>query len=184
MPPLLLLKGILDTVKGLWERRHEVVLGLLAVALLLLYTAGVKIHALKAALAARPEVDAASESHTFKGPTLTKEKVRRFTRPPAPGEPKDCPAVNVEEVERETLEGAQESHASSSRHEKPVGPEPAAKTLYAGVALGPLAYQKPRFSAGVTLADRLDLGGYWDSRRALNDGAVGVETRLRFRWPF
>lgn len=178
--------ALLAGAKTAWERRNEIVLGLLIIAVMLLYCAGVKIGALKAALAARPAVDARTDSHTVKGPTLTKEKIRRYTRPPAPDAPPNSPGVAVEEIDREILEGGEETTASRSLRETPVGPEPAAKTGYIGLALDPFEYRKPRFSAGVTLADRLDLGGYWDSRRALNDGAVGVESRLRFRrlWPF
>ncbi len=117
----------LSSLKGLWDRRHEVVLGLLIISWMLLYCAVVKIQALKGA---RSEVDIQTASHTVKAPTLTKEKERRFSRPSPPATPGAdaevvCPPIEMVEIEREILDGGEETNSSTSLHEKPVfEPEP------------------------------------------------------------
>lgn len=80
-------------------------------------------------------------------------------------------------VERTIERGERRTETGSERSERPACPaERRAPTRYIGVALAPDAWQKPRVSGGLTFAERLDLGAYYDSRYS----ATGVETR--YRW--
>lgn len=86
-------------------------------------------------------------------------------------------------VDSERIIGAVASHtetkSESAHKETPVAPA-FVPTRYVGAALTPLDWQHPRISAGLTFHGRLDLGGYWDTARRLNDGALGLESR--YRW--
>lgn len=80
-------------------------------------------------------------------------------------------------VERVIERGERRTETVKEHSERPACPaERRAPTRYVGVALAPDAWQKPRISGGLTFADRVDLGGYYDSRYS----ALGVETR--YRW--
>lgn len=112
---------LLLSLKGLWDRRHEVVAGLLVVSLMVIYCLVIAVRAKNAALAARPAIEESSSLHTVKGQTVTKERERRESRPASPG----CLPVEVVVVEREIVEGPVETIAASSRKETPVAAPPA-----------------------------------------------------------
>lgn len=80
-------------------------------------------------------------------------------------------------VERVIERGERRTETVKEHSERPVClPERRAPTRYVGVALAPDAWQKPRISGGLTFADRLDVGGYFDSHYS----ALGLESRYRF----
>lgn len=119
-----------------------------------------KVAARDAIIAARPATEEEVREIRVEGPVRVVEKI-----------------VAGEVVERETMREVVRVERDSSRSETPAcPPAPRPKTRYAGLAAAPDAWRRPRVSAGLTLADRLDLGAYYDSRYA----AFGLETRVRW----
>jgi hypothetical protein len=152
---------------------------LIGLALLVLLFAswlrrGEKIASLEALLAAKPLVESSRKEEKAKdvkrGPSKTTTKT---TFDPNTGK-----KLAVEKVKES---GASEEHTASkseeARKETPICPQPHhAPTRYIGVAAGLDEWKKPRISGGLTFAERLDVGAYYDSRYS----AAGAESR--YRW--
>lgn len=130
---------------------------------------GEKISALEAQLAAKPMVEERVKEVRVEGPVRVVEK---FVVGPAGACVLD---------ERTTERGATTTTTEAEHEERPIcAPEYSAHTRYAGLALDPLDARRPRLRAGVTLFDRLDLGGAYDTRFPPLGGALQAEAAYRF----
>lgn len=183
--------ALLLSLKAAWDRRNEIVLGLLIIALMVIYCLLVKIGAQRRALAAQPKVEMQSETVTVKAPTVTKEKERRTIHRPILGQGRiehlaganACPPAEVEviEIEREVFAGGEQSSSSVMLKQEPISlPDALSKRWYIGAAIDPSEPRKPRPRAGLTLWDRLDIGIGYDTRRPALNGGIALEAALRF----
>lgn len=152
------------------NRNEAAIIGLALLALLLASWTrrGEKISALEAQLAAKPRVEfrdrVVEKKVVVKGPTHVVTVVA-----------KDGSKTTTVDRAGETV--TSDKNRDTQRVETPICPAPyRAKTRYAGVALAPDAWDRPRLSLGLTFADRVDFGGYFDTRYS----AFGLESR--FRW--
>lgn len=141
-------------------REGRLALTMVVVSLLLL----MRLVSVQTQLDAKPEIEDTKKVNKKKGPSHTET----FTKINPDGS---------KEIRKVKDEGPSETNSETTHKETPVVRLP---TRYVGVALSPLDYQRPRVSVGITVHGRLDLGGYWDTKRRLDDGALGLEARYRF----
>lgn len=152
------------------NRNEAALIGLAVLALLFAswLRRGEKIAVLEAQLAAKPRVEfrdrVVEHKVVVKGPT-------HVVTVQAPD------GTKTTTVDRAPETISSDKDRDTQRVETPICPAPyRAKTRYAGVALAPDAWDRPRLSLGLTFADRVDVGGYFDTRYS----AFGLESR--FRW--
>lgn len=164
MPLLLLLKQA-------WEQREWLLLALLLSLMAIVR----QQHGTIAALRGRPSVELkdriVEKRVVVRGPVrIIKDLVK-------------APDGTI--TTRTTIDRAAETVTSDKDREKERIEAPpqvldALPYRYIGLAATPADYRHPRISAGIALGRHLDVGGYWDSARRLNDGALGAEARAHF----
>lgn len=134
-----------------------------------------RVDELEKALAAKPKIITETEVETkivtVEGPERIVEKIVE-----KPGGERIIERV----IEKEATRTETGTEAKAVRSQTPTGKLDLPRR-YIGLAIDPISrFDKPRFRAGLTVWNRLDLGVAYDTRFPLNRGGAQIEAALRF----
>lgn len=170
-----LLSSLLSALAPLFRKRDTWYIGCILLLVGVLWLAHLKLRAAELALATKPKVEYVKQifekTVTTAGPERVVEKIREI-----PGGERIIERV----VYRDTVKTETGTETKVDRKEEAACPPAASRKRYVGLALDPLNTQRPRLRAGLTIWNRFDLGGAYDSRFAPNQGALQIEAAYRF----